>query len=845
MKILLSWLRELVPGLPEDAVAVADALVRAGFEVEAAVALGRDLTGVVVGRIEAVDLVEAKKKNVRLCRVGVGDGPPRQIICGAFNFDVGDAVAVAPPGAVLPGGFEIGVRKTYGHLSEGMICSARELGVGDDHAGILVLGRDAPVGADVAELLGLADDLFELKVTPDRGYALSARGLARELATAFGLAFADPGAPAAPGSGGPAGDGAPCHPVVVEDGAGCDRYAARLVTGVDPAAVTPFAWRRRLELCGMRPISVPVDVTNAVMLGLGQPLHAFDAAALTGPIVVRRARPGERLTTLDGVDRALHPEDLVIADDSGAIALAGVMGGAATEISPATTEILIEAAHFDPLVIARTARRHQLPSEASRRFERGVDPALAPVAAEAAVRMLAESAGARPVAGATDVDLRARPATIAFPLAEPERLGGRPYPPQAVLGRLADVGCRLDGAPSETTRPGDVPPGGVVTVTPPSWRPDLTRPADLVEEVLRLEGYDTIPVTLPRLPAGRGLTTAQRLHRGVGRALAYEGFSEVLTVPFVADDVGDRLGLEDGDPRRAAVRIANPIAADAARLRTSLLPGLFAAALRNIGRGQADLALFEIGTVFREPAHALVPVPVPPVTQRPGETEIEGLNRLLPDQPRHVAALLTGLREPAGWWGGGRAADWGDAVAAAHAVARAAGVELAVTAAGTAPWHPGRCAALSVTGTEVERVIGHAGELHPRVVAAFDLPPRSVALELDLDALVAAAVARPPVVAPAPSPYPPADRDVALVVGIDVPVARVSEALRSGAGDLLESLTLFDVFEGAQVGPDRRSLAFGMRLRAPDRTLTAAEANHARDAAVAEAVRITGAALRT
>jgi phenylalanyl-tRNA synthetase beta chain len=845
MKILLSWLRELVPGLPDDAVAVADALVRAGFEVEAAASLGRDLTGVVVGRIEAIDLVEAKKKNVRLARVDVGGGPPRQIVCGAFNFDVGDAVAVALPGAVLPGGFEIGARKTYGHLSEGMICSARELGAGDDHAGILVLGRDAPVGADAAELLCLADDLFELKVTPDRGYALSARGLARELATAFGLVFADPGAPADPGTVGDAEPGSqkPGHPVVVEDGAGCDRYVASLVTGVDPAAVTPFAWRRRLELCGMRPISVPVDVTNAVMLGLGQPLHAFDAAALSGPIVVRRARPGERLTTLDGVDRALHPEDLVIADDSGAVALAGVMGGAATEISAATTEILIEAAHFDPLVIARTARRHQLPSEASRRFERGVDPALAPVAAEAAARMLADLAGARPVAGATDVDVRSRPATISFPLAEPERLGGRPYPPQAVLRRLTDVGCRIDGAPPEATRPGDVPPGGVVTVTPPSWRPDLSRPADLVEEVLRLEGYDTIPVTLPRLPAGRGLAADQRLRRGVGRALAYEGFSEVLTVPFVADDVADRLGLDAADPRRAAVRIANPIAADAACLRTSLLPGLFSAALRNIGRGQADLALFEIGTVFCEPAHALEPVPVPPVTRRPGEAEIEALNRLLPDQPRHVAALLTGLREPAGWWGGGRAADWGDAVAAAHAVARAAGVELAVAAAGTAPYHPGRCAALSVTGAE--RVIGHAGELHPRVVAAFDLPPRSVALELDLDALVAAAVARPPVVAPAPSPYPPADRDVALVVGIDVPIARVSEALRSGAGNLLESLTLFDVFEGAQVGPDRRSLAFGMRLRAADRTLTAAEANHARDAAVAEAVRVTGAALRT
>ncbi|OHV33675.1 phenylalanine--tRNA ligase subunit beta [Pseudofrankia sp. EUN1h] len=845
----MSWLREHVPGLP-PAPAVADALIRAGFEVEGVEAVGQGLAGVVVGEVLAIDEVAAKKKSVRWCQVRVAEptaGDPdtgvRGIICGAFNFAVGDRVAVALPGAVLPGGFEITARKTYGHVSDGMICSAQELGIGEDHDGIIVLPPDARLGAHLAELLDLADDVLDVAITPDRGYALSIRGIAREAATAFGLTFTDPAGSddaagaAAAGAGG-AGAG---YPVVVEDTAACDRYVARVITGVDPAAATPLRWVRRLSLSGMRSISVAVDVTNAIMLGLGQPLHAFDRAKLSGPIVVRRARAGERLRTLDDVDRTLDPEDLVIADDSGPIALAGVMGGASTEISSSTTDIVLEAAHFDAVVVARSARRHRLFSEASRRFERGVDPALASAAAEAAVRLFAELAGGRPEPAVTDVDHRRAPAVIHFALSEPTRLGGRLYPDETVRGRLADIGCALeeDGADD-----------GAVLVTPPSWRPDLTRPADLVEEVMRLEGYDTIPVTLPRLPAGRGLTSAQRRVRAIGRALAYEGLTEVMTLPFVGAGAADLLDLPAGDRRRAAVRIANPIAEDAAYLRTTLLPGLFDAAARNLGRGQQDIALFEIGQVFRELREPAAPVPTPSVLTRPSEDEIAALDAALPEQPRRVAGVLAGLREPAtvlpgdavgaGALAKGRPADWADAVEAAQAVARAVGVELTVTADEHAPWHPGRCAALSADG----ELVGHAGELHPRVIGAAGLPARTVAFELGLEELLAAAARRGPVVAPVVSPYPPADRDVALVALASVPVADVTSALRDGAGELLESLTLFDVFEGAQVGAGRRSLAFGLRLRATDRTLTAEEANGIRDAAVAEATRRTGAALR-
>ncbi|WP_420801681.1 phenylalanine--tRNA ligase subunit beta [Pseudofrankia asymbiotica] len=860
----MSWLREQVPGLP-PARAVADALIRAGFEVEGVEAVGQGLTGVVVGEVLAIEEVAAKKKSVRWCQVRVAapaaadpavsdqDAGVRGVICGAFNFAVGDRIAVALPGAVLPGGFEITARKTYGHVSDGMICSASELGIGEDHDGIMVLPPGAPLGAHVAELLDLADDVLDIAITPDRGYALSIRGIAREAATAFGLSYADAdgsvdstdaGGAARAGAGGVADAGAG-YPVTVEDTTACDRYVARVITGVDPAAATPLRWARRLSLSGMRPISAAVDVTNVIMLGLGQPLHAFDRAKLSGAIVVRRARAGERLLTLDGVDRTLDPEDLVIADDSGPIALAGVMGGASTEISASTTDIVLEAAHFDPIVVARGARRHRLFSEASRRFERGVDPALPPAAAQAAIRLFTELAGGRAEPGLTDVDHRRAPSAIRFPLSEPTRLGGRLYSDESVRGRLTDVGCLLedDGADE-----------GAVLVTPPSWRPDLTRPADLVEEVMRLEGYDTIPVTLPRLPAGRGLTPSQRHVRAVARALAYEGLTEVMTLPFVGAGTADLLGLPDNDRRRAAVRIANPIAEDAAYLRTTLLPGLFDAAARNIGRGDPDIALFEIGQVFREPREPARPVPTPSVLTRPSQDEVAALDAALPEQPRRVAGVLAGLREPAtvlpghavaGSAGGGalakgRPADWADAVEAAHAAARAVGVELTATADEHAPWHPGRCAALWVDG----ELVGHAGELHPRVIGAAGLPPRTVAFELGLEELFAAALRRGPVEAPVVSPYPPADRDVALVVEAAIPVTEVTAALREGAGELLESLTLFDVFEGAQIGAGRRSLAFGLRLRAIDRTLTAEEANGIRDAAVAEATRRTGAALR-
>ncbi len=829
MRVPVSWLADHLDLPSTDADEVAEAFVRVGLEVED-VHRAPELTGPLqVGRVGGIEELTGFTKPIRFCQVdvGAGNGGVRGVVCGARNFVAGDIVVVALPGAVLPGGFAISARTTYGHVSDGMITSSRELGIGTEHAGILVLppGTAEP-GDDARGLLGLDDAVIELAVTPDRGYCFAVRGLARELAAAFDVDFTDPAARVEVPRADPA-----AWPVRLDDEAGCPRYVARRVSGVDPAAPTPWWMQRRLLAAGMRPISLTVDVTNYVMLELGQPLHAFDATRLTGDIVVRRARPGETLRTLDGVERTLDADDLLITDASGPIALAGVMGGASTEISSVpepgdTVDVLIEAAHFDPATIARAGRRHKLPSEASRRFERAVDPQLPPVAAERAAQLLVEYGGGTIEPGRTDVGTAPRPASVRMPLGLPDRIAGVEYAPGTTVRRLAQVGMSVDRAGGE----------GVLVATPPSWRPDLRAPADLVEEVLRLEGLDVIPSTLPTAPAGRGLTPVQRRRRAVSRALAEAGHVEVLPFPFVGDSVWDTLGLPADDVRRRTVAVLNPIDAEKPRLATTLLPGLLDALVRNRARGLEDVALYHVGQVVL-PHTQSVPMPDPATTNRPSDAEIAQLQVALPVQPTHVGVVLAGDRDPRGWWGEGRRAGWADAVEAARLVGAAAGVGLRVTKGALAPWHPGRCAALRVG----DWVVGHAGELHPKVVEALGLPARTCAMELDLDA-IPLADCRP---VPQVSPYPPISVDVALVTARDVPAAELAAALTEGGGELLEEIRLFDVYTGQQVGEGATSLAFSLRFRADDRTLTNEEANAARDAAVAVAAQRFGATVRS
>ena len=469
------------------------------------------------------------------------------------------------------------------------------------------LGEDAAAkltpGDDAIELLGLADEVVEVTVTPDRGYCLSMRGMAREYSHATGGTFRDPAdiAPAAANTGGYAvqlADDAPLN-----GRAGCDRYVARVVRGISSSAPSPRWMQKRLTQMGMRPISLAVDVTNYVMLLIGQPLHAFDVSTLQGPIVVRRARAGETLKTLDDVERALYAEDLLITDGGTAVlAIAGVMGGATSEVGPSTTDLLIEAAHFDPTSVARSSRRHRLTTEASKRFERGVDPDITAVAAQLAVNLLVEFGGGVVDDGVTDVDQRPARARIDLDPSLPARLVGLPYSREEVIATLREIGCDVV-EPSEAG-------SATLSVLPPSWRPDLGNGPDFAEEVVRLRGYDQIPSVLPQAGSGRGLTHGQRVRRVLANTLAQQGFVEVLTYPFVSAQSHDDLGLEADDPRRSAVRIANPLSDEAPLMRTSVLSTLVEALRRNVSRGQRDAAVFELGLVTR-PTEELRAAPVP------------------------------------------------------------------------------------------------------------------------------------------------------------------------------------------------------------------------------------------
>ncbi|MFT4085433.1 MAG: phenylalanine--tRNA ligase subunit beta [Nocardioides sp.] len=826
MKAPVSWITEYVD-LPAEVSteALTDRLTALGLKLEGITSAAEGITGpLVIGRVLTMQPEQQKNgKTINWCSVDVGaangTGEPQGIVCGAHNFAPGDLVVVILPGGVLPGDVEISARKTYGHLSAGMICSARELGIGEDHDGIIVLPSDAgEPGESAFDVLGLGEEVIEFEINPDRAYALSLRGVAREAAMGFDAPFTDPADRDLPEVDQAA------WPVEVADPAGCPVFAARLVSGLDPEAATPAWMRTRLEQCGVRAISLPVDVTNYVMLELGQPIHGYDADKVAGALRVRRAQAGEKLRTLDDMVRELSPEDLVIVDDSGPIGLAGVMGGATTELSQTSTRVLVEAAHWDAVSTFRTGRRHKLTSEAGRRNERGVDPLLPGAAADRVVQLLVELGGATAEPGFTLVGTAPRPDTITMAPELPARISGLAISADDTVAHLGAIGAEVaEGA------------DGTLSVTPPTWRPDLTDPYDLVEEVARIVGYEDIPSVLPRRAVGGGLTRTQTLRRRIGRTLAGAGLVEVISFPWVGEQTFDDLGLTADDERRETVLLANPMNSEEPGYTTTVLPGLLKAAARNLGRGQDGVALFETQTVAVPSAAR---APILGVAARPSEDELARLMAAIPHQPLHLGVVLTGERERPGWWGPGRAATWADAIEVVRRLGAELGLVVTTVAASRAPWHPGRCAEVSVAGES----IGYAGELHPAVCRAFGLAERTAAVEIDLDALMA----RVPFVAPGPvfSTMPVAKEDVALLVDDSVSVAEVQQALVEGAGELLESVRLFDVYTGEQLGAGKKSLAFALRFRAPDRTLRAEEANAARDAAVARAIELTGAVQR-
>ena len=847
MRIPLSWLREFA-AVPAEATAedVMAELVKVGFEEEAVHRPTETLRGpIVVGQVlSLVKEPQSNGKTINWCQVRVvpegkeqtltGDGIDpsgvQGIICGAHNFVEGDKVVVTLPGAVLPGDFHISARKTYGHLSAGMIASVRELGIGEDHDGILVLSRiglDPEVGTDAMELLGLYDQAAEINVTPDRGYAFSIRGVAREYAHATGTSFTDPAsrvqAPAelSGGYGIKLNDDAPIY-----GKPGCDRFVARTVRGVDATKPTPQWMVSRLRLAGIRSISLPVDISNYVMLELGQPTHCYDLDKLSGDIVVRRASAGEKITTLDGKERTLDAEDLLITDDSGAIGIAGVMGGAATEVSDSTSNVLVESAHFDEVSIGRSRRRHKLPSEASKRFERGVDWQVAGIAAQRVVDLLVELAGGTADETGTDVGTAPETVTIELPAGFAAARIGIDFTGEQIVTSLEDLGA------------GVVKNDGGWTVTPPSWRSDLETKEDLTEEIARLVGYDKIPATLPVAPPGRGLTRVQQQRRRLIQALADFGLTEVLAYPFVSKAANDTFGVAEQGAERSAVKLANPISEEHGYLRTSILPGLIEVAKRNHSRGFRDLALFESGLVFL-PGESVGTASIPPLGIKPSDEVLDDLFDGVPEQPFHLAAVLTGHDSPAAASHTPRAWDWADALDVARLAGDVLGVDLVVSQGSHQAFHPGRTARLALRTGET---VGYAGELHPKLLAASDMPARSVALEINADALFEAAP--DVIVARHISTFPVATQDVALVVPADVPADEVLAALREGAGELLEDVALFDVYAGKGIEEGRKSLAFGLRFRAADRTLTADEASAARESAVALAAERFGAVQR-
>ena len=800
MRVPLSWLADHVD-VDVSATTLAEKLTFAGIEIETIHRVGDDLAGILTARVLEVTQHPDADRLV-LVRVDAG-GEDRWVVCGARNFAPGDVVPWAAPGAKLPGGIEIGRRKVRGAWSDGMLASARELGVFDDHAGILVLPPDTPVGVDVVEALALRDSVLDVKTAPNRGDILSMRGIGREVALVLGKEL-KPLDLTVPETGPPAGQLAT---VAVEDTEGCPLYAARVVQGLDATRPAPLWMARRLYLYGQRPLGAVVDVTNYLLLDQGQPLHAFDLELVPGRrIVVRRAAPGETLRTLDGRERALTPEDTVITSGEQVLALAGIMGGEDTEVRAATTDVLIESAHFPPASVRRTMRRLGMSTEGGQRWARGVDPAGAEPVCDQAAALMAALAGGTVATGR----LSAGPgvperAAIRLDWARSAERLGAPADPEFAAAHLRGYGCRTE-----------VPDRRTVLAVPPSWRFDLELWADLEEEVARGWGYDKIPASLPAATGGR-LTDTQRLRRQVQDVLAGMGVTEVQTYPFLSQAALDRLGLPADDPRRRTLRLANPLSEESPELRTTMLVGLAEVAGRNLARGEDGVAIYELGAVF-----------LPDPTSE------------LPSQPLTLGVLLAG-QAPAGRYDDPRRPfDFADVKGVVEGLVAALGVPgVGHRPEEPPPYHPGRCA-----GVHLEDLpVGVLGQLHPRVAAGLELPAATFAVELELAPLLAAVPGMRP--APTPSPYPPLSFDVAFMVPPGVAAADLEEVLREAGGDLLARLTLFDAYQGPPLPAGHRNLAYRVVLQAPDRTLTDADGAAVRDRMAALAAERLQAVLRT
>ena len=807
MRISLNWLSEYVDvaGLAGGAEDLARRLTAVGLEVEAVERVGEGLAGVVAARILAAEKHPNAEK-LSVTRVDAGAAEPLQIVCGAKNYQVGDVVPLATVGTTLPGGTRIEKAKLRGVESFGMLCSAKELGLSPDATGLLILDRGIAPGTPIAKALQLEDVLLEVNVTPNRPDALSHVGIAREVAAALGTRVRMPVARLAE-QGTPAAELAK---VRIDAPDRCARYAARVIEGVR-IGPSPLWLARRLEACGVRSISNVVDATNFVLLELGHPLHAFDLDKVAGhEIVVRTARPGEKITTLDGKERALSTEDLLIADRDRGSALAGVMGGGDSEISAGTTRVLLESAWFQPGGIRRTSRRHGLKTEASYRFERGADPGMVIPAVDRCAALIAELAGGTVRPGIVHCHPReVRAPEVRLRWSRPAQLLGMEVAREDARKILAGLGFTERASDAEGA-----------TWQVPSWRADVSIEEDLVEEIVRTRGYEAIPETLPH---GASETPAEpadaRAVAQIRAALEAAGFAEAVNFSFVAErelePFDQHVATGDGSGRALGIALKNPISAELSVMRTSLVPSLLKNVAHNRRQRIEDVRLYEIASVYH---------PGPNPKDRPSAESVE------------VAGVLLGRRSPVGWAVPSDAADFYDAKAAVAGALDALGVEPGWEAPGGGWLHP-RHSARILAG---DVPLGEVGELHPRVAAAFELPRGVLAFRLSLDALLRAARLVPQH-RPIPR-LPPVLRDLAVVVGDATPAATVEALVREEP--LVESVTLFDVYRGAPLPPGKKNLAFAIAYRAPDRTLTDAEADAAHARIVKRLAERLGAELR-
>jgi phenylalanyl-tRNA synthetase beta chain len=789
VRITYGWLKEFVPDAPGVG-ETAGRLSAGGLGIASVVPFSSSISGVVVGSVRSV----AKHPNadrLSVCSVQAG-GELYEVVCGAPNVRENTKYPFALPGARLPNGMTITPRAVRGVTSRGMLCSSAELGINADASGLLELPPDAVVGEPYVPFP--EDWVLDIEVTPNRGDALSVLGVARQLSAVLGVKWKypwpEPIVPDGPGNG---------WNVAIEDSKGCGLYTARLLRGVK-VGPSPEWMQKRLAACGMRPINNVVDITNYVLLETGHPLHAFDTAKLAGRgVIIRRARAGEVLKTLDGTDRKLNTEVLVIADETGPVAAAGIMGGAVSEISPATESVLLESAWFDPVRIRRGARVLGLGTEASYRFERGVDPGGVVLASQRAAMLMVDLAGAVPDSPlvSTRGDLP-EPGSVEVGVAGVSDLLGTAF----TMEQLEDYSRRLG---AEVVRTGE----DALRVTPPSWRPDLRLPADLAEEFATIFGYERIPSTMPELAASPlPLTRRSTVEEIVRDALRAAGFSEALTLGFMSRSDVERLGI-----RVTPVGLANPMNEEQEYMRTTIVPGLLRSAAYNMAREAPGVALFEIGHVFEA-----------------------GSGRTI---EKTALALIAAGGTSADAHVPARAYDFYDIKGALDSAAGALGISLE-WGAGTAPaLEPGKAAAVMITG----RAAGLAGALRASVTAVYELPTGAVVAELDFDYLVDAARIETMVVSP--PRFPSMRRDLAVVVGEQVQAVDLEKAITAAGAPLLDSTAVFDVYRGKQVPAGTKSLAFRMVFRSPGRTLTESEVNETFARVVAELEKAFQARLRS